>query len=267
MTSHLPPLQNFNCEGEAQLIRLKWLQWKRALEIFLIAANIENPESKRATLLHTGGVALQEILYNIPGALGTGNKNEDIYELAITKLDAYFSPKHNIIHERHLFRLIKQEDEEKFEAFLIKFREQAKKCQFTNTDEHIIDQIFDKCTMKELKRAILLMGNDELHLNKIIDEANALEMVSRQLQEYKEKKNKDDMNTMEILKGKKNKNEKCTRCGNVNHNNNYINCPARTKRCLKCKYIGHYKKFCLTKNTRLTKIRNIAHKFHDKSKN
>lgn len=99
MTSYLLPLQNFNCEGEAEVIASRWQEWKRSFEIFITAANIQNPENKRATLLHTGGVALQDILFNIPGALEIENENDNSYDITIKKLDEYFSEKHNIIYE------------------------------------------------------------------------------------------------------------------------------------------------------------------------
>lgn len=175
MTSNLSPLDKFDSDGEPGSLGLRWQKWKRALEIFLIAANIVKEEAKRATLLHTGGVGLQEIFYSIPGAQGSGAKDEKVYKLAIEKLDEYFSPKQSIIYERHVFRLMKQEEGEKFEKFIVRLRNQAGKCNFSDTNEHIIDQVTEKCRMKELRKKILLLKNEEINIDKVISEANALE--------------------------------------------------------------------------------------------
>jgi len=138
------------------LVRMR--KWKRTLQIFLIAANIKDEEAKRATLLHTGGLGLQEIFYNIPGAQESGGENEKVFEIAIQKLDEYFAPKQNKIYERHIFRLMKQEDGEKFEKFVVRLRNQAEKCKFSDTNEHIIDQITEKCNTKALRKKILLIA-------------------------------------------------------------------------------------------------------------
>lgn len=254
MALHLPPMECFNCEGETNVVRSRWQKWKRALDIFLKAANIDKAENKRATLLHTGGVALQGVLYNIPGAMETENENENVYDLAIKKLDEYFSSRNNIIHERHLFKLIHQEDGEKFQTFLRKLREQVKNCKYTNAEDQIIDQIFENCNITELKRKMLLMQNEELKLDNIINEANALEAISRQLKDCKNKEKKGHIKKIKILQEKRKERKKCLRCGNINHDKNFINCPARHNKCMKCKFVGHYKHLCFTKNKQINTI-------------
>lgn len=259
MTSHLTPMVQFDCKGEADILRSRWQKWKRGLNIFLKAANINDPEKQYATLLHTAGMGLQEILYNIPGATDTDN-NTEIYKLAIQKLDDYFLPKNNIMHERHQFTLIYQKDGEKFDMFIRKLKEQAENCKYANTEEHIIDQIFANCNNIELKKKMLIMENEDLKLENIIKEGYALETVGRKLKKYK------DTERTANIKQKRKKTEKCIRCGNLNHNMNYINCPAKYNKCMKCKFIGHYQQYCLTKKTRLTQMTNIENKFYNKSK-
>lgn len=87
------------------------------------------------------------------------------------------------MYERHFFRLIKQEEHEKFEKFLIRLRKQTARCQFENQDENLIDQITEKCYSTDLTKKILTIG-DSITLDKIITEANTLEVVSQQLEEY-----------------------------------------------------------------------------------
>lgn len=138
-SSTLPNLDHFDCEGDPTSVGIRWEKWKRALEIYLLAANIDIPVKKRATLLHVGGLALQEVYYNLPGAHAEEGEGVDVYAIALKKFDSYFAPKQSRIYERYLFRLMKQEEGEQFERFLLRLRNQAEKCQFHNKEEHIID--------------------------------------------------------------------------------------------------------------------------------
>lgn len=100
----------------------------------------------RATLLHFGGLGLQEIFCSLPGANAAEPDEEgnNVYIIALSRLHDCFSPKQSKIYKRHIFRLITQELGEEFEKFLFKLRQQATKCQFPNLEEQLIDQIVEK---------------------------------------------------------------------------------------------------------------------------
>ncbi|KAG6454310.1 hypothetical protein O3G_MSEX008647 [Manduca sexta] len=263
-SSALPNLDHFDCEGDPTSVGTRWEKWKRALSIYLLAANIDTPEKKRATLLHVGGLALQEVYYNLPGAdVCTAHEGADVYEIALQKLDAYFAPKQSRIYERYLFRLMKQEEGEKFERFLLRLRNQAEKCQFKDKEEHIIDQITGKCRLVELRKKILEIG-DSITLDEIIKKANALEVVARQLEQFKncDTSQSSNFNKIEVNKidGKKtfhklfkrpqSSKTNCSRCGSHTHLSEDAKCPAKDKRCLKCGFIGHYREHCRTRRKR-----------------
>lgn len=250
MTS-LPPLENFDCDGDPSGVGLKWERWKRGLNIYLEAANIEKPEKKRATLLHMGGLALQEIYYNVPGAHveSSSDQSVDIYQIAVSKLDEYFAPKQSRVYERHVFRLMKQETGEKFEKFLVRLRKQADRCKFANKEESLIDQITEKCASTELRKKILQSG-DSITLEAIIQDANTLESVTRQLEEFNNKSNENSVNKVHTKKStyndhpdKANIHKKCIRCGKSHLGKP---CPAINVKCHKCGKTGHYIKCCLT---------------------
>lgn len=195
-TSNLPTIDKFNCEGDAASLTLRWLQWKRALNIYLTASNIDSLETKKAILLHSGRIGLQDIFYRIRELQESGNATDNIvYDISIKKLDNYFSPRKNLLYERHLFRLLRQENGEKFNQFILRLRNQAEKCYFTNSNEHIIDQVIEKCQMTELRRKLLIMNYDEINLNNIIMEANILEAVDQQLQS----ENKKNVSGAEVI--------------------------------------------------------------------
>ncbi|CAF4919524.1 unnamed protein product [Pieris macdunnoughi] len=67
----------------------RWERWKRALFIYLEASNIDEDVKKRVSLLHCGGLDLQEVFYNIPGVSSVEpTEGKDVFEVAISKLDA-----------------------------------------------------------------------------------------------------------------------------------------------------------------------------------
>lgn len=248
----LASLDSFNCEGEPTSIGSRWERWKRGLEIYLLALSITDPVKKRATLLHVGGLSLQDVYYNIPGAHVEPTESIDVYETAIKKLDDFFLPKQSKIYERHVFRLIKQEENERFEAFLLRLRTQAEKCKFADKEESLVDQITEKCRSSDLKKKILGIG-DEVTLEKIVSLANSLEVVGRQLEvlEGKSNGNKDrtELNKLFTFKKPQIRNSqktKCGRCGSNTHHSNHKSCPASSKKCLKCGFFGHYQEYCRT---------------------
>lgn len=241
--SQLPTLEAFDCDGDSNSVGSRWEKWKRAFEIYLLAASIDTPVKKRATLLHTGGLPLQEIYHNIPGAHIAEADGVDVYNNAIQKLDEYFSPKQSFVYERHVFRLINQQVDEKFEKFLIRLRHQAAKCNFAKQNDDIIDQVTEKCTSAELRKKILLLG-DDVTIEKIISEANSLETVDRQLNEFKDKQS-----TVNRVMARHQQNE-CTRCGSKYHAADSNTCPAKSKPCRKCGLIGHFMSRCRTRNAK-----------------
>lgn len=143
---------------------------------------------QKATLLHCGGLALQEIFYNLPESSTETDpdKTRNAYGSTIKKLDEYFLPRSSKVFERHIFRLIKQEPQENFDKFILRLRNQAAKCDFKNSEENLIDQITEKCILAELRKKILTAG-DSFSLEDIIKEANTLETVNRQLGELVDK--------------------------------------------------------------------------------
>ncbi|XP_049880163.1 uncharacterized protein LOC126376660 [Pectinophora gossypiella] len=255
LQSQVPTLEPFDCEENVSM-GSRWEKWKRALEIYFLATSTIEPDKKRAMLLHCGGLALQEIYFNIPGAHVSDATDEsdgsiNVYETAIKKLDEYFAPKQSYLYERHIFRLIKQEPDEKFEKFLIRLRQQSSKCNFANENENLLDQITEKCKSSKLRKNILLFG-DEATLENITIEANSLETVERQLNEYDEKQNTTvtSLNKIDQTIGRRRvdkNNERCCRCGSKNHKSDNSSCPAHNVNCNKCGFKGHFEKHCRTR--------------------
>ena len=107
-------------------------------------------------MLVLGGGELQEIFYNLPGENVAPERSNDIFEVAISKLDEYFLPKQNKTFERHIFRLI----------ILNKTKVNVLK-NFEKPDDHIIYQVLEKSLSTELRKNMLTMG-DDITLDQVI---------------------------------------------------------------------------------------------------
>ncbi|XP_037969728.2 uncharacterized protein LOC119692645 [Plutella xylostella] len=255
-------LEKFECDGETGSVGIRWERWKRSLNIYLEAAKIDTAAQKRASLLHFGGPELQEIFFNIPGTEDGASNEGDVFTSAIAILDAYFAPKQSKRFERHIFRQIKQEEDEKFEKYLVRLRQQASKCQFTDVEDHLIDQITEKCYSEDLRKKILRSG-DKITLNDIVSEANALEAIHRQLEGFDRKGHNHTTQAVNAMGTKKTENEtqkkkECFRCGSWSHLAYDDRCPAKGKKCLQCGKIGHFKAHCKTNP--------LKRKFEEKTK-
>uniref|UniRef100_A0ABD2WYZ7 CCHC-type domain-containing protein n=1 Tax=Trichogramma kaykai TaxID=54128 RepID=A0ABD2WYZ7_9HYME len=268
--AQIPTLEPFNVDGDTTSVGLQWEKWKRALDMYFVAASISSPIQRRATLLHVGGLSLQEIYYNIPGAhvecIETTNASgvttaTDVYDVAITKLNDYFSPKQSSVYERHIFRSLRQEPDEKFEKFLVRLRHQAAKCNFTKTDDNIIDQIVEKCVSPELRKKVLQMG-ESITLNKVITEATTLEVVERQITHFNVERKNQPFQPIHHIKTQDNHmnliHKVCTRCGSDKDLSDHNNCPAKGKKCLKCGYTGHFRSQCKTRTSKRKQTSNTS---------
>jgi len=78
-----------------------------------------------------------------PGA--PEREDDNVYKAALRKLDAYFTPQVNVRYELHMFRQMKQEENETVDQFVVRLSNQAANCEFgTSKNEQIRDEIIDK---------------------------------------------------------------------------------------------------------------------------
>jgi len=109
-----------------------------------------------------GGSQLQSIVYNMTGAMAHYIQEErnDVSTPLVDKLNAYFSPIRNSVFERHLYRGMIPRDGECFTEFLIRLRQQVRKCNFgtskTEIEEICLkDKLIDSWAPAELKKKLL----------------------------------------------------------------------------------------------------------------
>lgn len=63
-------IKPFLCDAiDKALLRAEWEKWFRSFKLYLASEEIVSSVKKKNKLLHLGGPQLQEVIYNIPGAL------------------------------------------------------------------------------------------------------------------------------------------------------------------------------------------------------
>ena len=112
----IPP---FDCKGSSTALAPRWKKWLKVLWYFIEAKGVKNEVQKKALLLHTAGMEVQELFETLidPGPA----EGED------NALDAYFATKINEPYERHVFKNMAQEEGETVDKFIAKLTG-TKKC-------------------------------------------------------------------------------------------------------------------------------------------
>ena len=147
-----------------------------------------------------------------------------------------------------MFRNASQRDDETIEQFITRLRQKAETCKFTKVEEHIRDQIIEKCNSNALHQKFLEKGK-ELNLEMLTEIARSYATAAAQIENFakpEEVKQKERENVNRLLKKssagrfanfnkfKRHNREKCFRCGKTDHRAKYIDCPARNRECFKC---------------------------------
>lgn len=269
-----PPPFEFETDGHCGN---DWKIWLRGFEIYAQANKMNKATEKLNWMLHYAGTKVQTIFYAMPeketkaeqnggnqrGPLAGGYVKNDTndYEEAIIQLNQFFEPKQNISYERHIFRQLKQKENERIDMFIMRLREQAERCDFGDQlDGNIRDQITSGCSSDVLRRKILERGDEQLE--NIIKIARILEVVTKQ-QKLFGKSNVDQTNTeirsnesdvckidvktrfpMRQRKIATGFNGECGRCGLKGHKAADEKCPAKGKSCNSCGRKDHFARKC-----------------------
>ena len=80
-------------------------RWKHAFNLYMVLKGVTNECQKVALLLHSGSMELQEIYYTLAPKSEDNNLQE-----CLPVLDGCFTPKVNVLFERHVFRQIQQNE-------------------------------------------------------------------------------------------------------------------------------------------------------------
>ena len=112
-------LKPFDC-SETAVISARWERWLRAFELFATGKGVKNADQKKALLLHTAGLDVQDIYSMLEEEGGSDN-----YLKATATLNKYFKPQANVPYERLCFRETSQLANEIVEQFVTRLRQKG----------------------------------------------------------------------------------------------------------------------------------------------
>ena len=96
-SSLLSPIPPFDIHDESANVSVRWKLWLQRFETFLVASDIKDDTQKRAMLLHQASPQVVKIFKT----RYTGEDKD--YKVASERLNEYFEPQRNILHEAYLF--------------------------------------------------------------------------------------------------------------------------------------------------------------------
>lgn len=186
----------FDCKGNPTSVGPRWRRWKRSFEFFLEAKGLSKDSQRTALLLHCAGQDVQDIFDTLtdPGPVPDGDTE---YAKAMRSLDGYFFPQVNIPFERHEFRQAKQDESETADQFVMKLFQLSEHCEFGEAkEEHIRDQLIDKCKSHNLRKKLLEAGGT-LTLQKAREIARSMEAAERQAKQIENDSRGGHVHTLE----------------------------------------------------------------------
>jgi len=244
-------IPRLDLDADVTTLAARWREWKMAAKYMITANGIINPERKEAILLHAGGIKLQQIYVTLPEPEVV--ETDTVFDIALKKLDAYFTPKANEPYERHKFRKMRQEENELVIQYVARLRRQADFCSFNEKDIQLRDQLIEGCRETRLRKLFLERGND-LDLETALKIGSSYEAVQTQVNEMNNETKtvnrvEDRRKTVRQWPKEKpkyeNENTDCHRCGKKYHTADC--CYYKNSACYNCGRIGHIGRMCRNK--------------------
>lgn len=267
-------------------------EWERFSEQFsrIISVRRLSSSQKLQALEIQAGQYLNEIL-KIQRKRGLCTV-DDSYEKVMNDLSDYFDQTCDVMQERSNFRELKMADAESFVDFELRCEKQIKYCNFSKeqSDEELADALIRR-SIPEISKTLRLLAptfqNDIFaiikqgtHLDNIRKEENRSRseeealvkpVMSVQRESYNHKprfapynkrfQNERDKPRNWVPKGRSSGYSKREVCGKCSEYHQIGNCPAKGRRCMKCRSWGHYARCC-----KATTSRNYEREMHNEVK-
>ena len=174
----LSSLGNFDPYSDPTTLSLRWKEWLRRYERFLVAMDVKDDTRKRALLLYAAGNEVEKVFATFSDV----GEDKDCKK-AVEKLNEYFSPKKNVLFETHKFRQLKQVTEETIDQYCTRHRQRAIICEFSNMENEIKIQLLEGCLSSRVRRKAI---QDDLSLADILSYARSLEITDKAVKTLEE---------------------------------------------------------------------------------
>ena len=224
------------------------------LETYFIATNLStttNAAQCAAVLACQGGRKIRDLL-KINRPLMTKVDNESDYNFDKRIILEKELPKKNPTFEGYQFRKILQREGEAFQEFVLRLETQVQRCEFTDRERQLRDQIVIGCLSSNLRKVAL---RENPNLDKLLElgksEEHAVESSEAIQNTIKEETETSYQTRFVKSKNRQQNNSKfhksardrqCYHCGmQWPHTGD---CPAKGKTCSNCQRLNHFAKVC-----------------------
>ena len=235
---------------------------------------ISDPKRLRSLLLHSAGSVVQDLFADLTDPLATTTPSGDNeYKKATRMLNEHFQAEPNPVYERYQFRQLNPRSGEGVAQFVVRLRQQARFCNFgAVTDDMIRDHVVATISNVELKKKLLqepkltlanclnvcsifestqrqasAMGSAEsLHA---VSSKSSSSTSSRYGRSVSDSRSPTKSHSSVSSSDRAQTQRLCYRCNRPDHLANDPGCPARGKRCTKCRREGHFALCCNSKAT------------------
>lgn len=215
----------------------EWVSWKSLVKRFIVTQRARTPDEKLAHLVLQGGEELDNLLETLPhrNPVGVGLSvsliQNDEFELALQKLDDHFEAKTTTFATSTAFKDLKQNTGESAKMFSIRVREMARRCNFANEEQEIINQLIRGLRGNEIKQKAHYHQYESVE--EVVNEAFAKESKVCATSEH------DEINMIA-------ENATCYFCKTKGHISRI--CPKlKDIICKRCKKKGHTQAYCREK--------------------
>ena len=255
----LPPPKPLKLEGN---LLENWKRWKKEFNYYLAAIEVDakNDKMKSSLLLHCIGPKAREIYDTL-----TFDEADDNMKLdkIMEKFEAYVAPRKNITYSRYKFLTFRQEEGQKFNAYLSEMKRLSHDCELGDKEASILrDVLVNGLAIRKLQERLL--RETELTLDKVIKSCQNAELTHEQAKimqksstaNYRDS-NVDQIRSFNSSRGKSNtttsfkQQDYINKCKFCSYGHKKGNCPAFNKICKNCERKGHFIMCCPGKKDKI----------------
>jgi len=261
-----------------------WPEWKERFLRFRSATKLNKEvvgEVQVSSLIYAMGREADKIFSSFTfDAVEEGQPDPKTdFDTVLSKFDAHFIPKRNVIHERSKFYNRQQQSGESVEQFLRALRDLAVNCAYTDREEEFLrDRLVLGLSDTDVSQKLQLEA--QLTLKTAFDTARHYELVKTQLQDQRGQ----HVNAVHYPRGGRSRPSSLTSvpgshrgtrgkgrggfnrggyvpptqhashqhrdpadCGNCGRQHPAGKCPAKGKKCSKCNKLSHFAVVCRSK--------------------
>ena len=185
----------------------------------------------------------------IPKAVG-----ESQYQYVVRVICEKELPKKNNTYESYIFRKIIQREGESFQSFIQRLECQVNRCEFTDRDRQLKDQVVLGCLSENLRKVAL---REDPNLQRLCELGKTEEFAVSRSHNIASNENSDQSAFKTFRRGNSQSSrpqrndqvKRCHWCGSTDIHGK-TNCPARDKQCNSCNEYGHFARVCRSGNPR-----------------